>query len=293
MRVFFCKYNDPPYLKLEKLEIMVRLADVHNYEILLAELKEYAMEVDMDFCRRAVKAIGQVATKVDIAAERCVNVLLDLIATGVTYVVQEAIVIIKDVFRRYPGYESIIPTLCKHLDELHDPDARGALIWIIGEYCETLDDAGSMLAPFVENFNEEFTQTQLQILTAVVKLFLKLPDQGQNLVSVVLQKATAENDNPDIRDRAYVYWRLLSSDTNVAKGVVLADKPPITATVKSLPKPVLDQLLSEMSSLASVYHKLPEAFLGHGRFGAEAMQNAAIEYVLYHLIILLLSLASF
>lgn len=33
----------------------------------------------------------------------------------------------------------------------------------------------------------------------------------------VLQAATAENDNPDIRDRAYVYWRLLSGDLDIAK----------------------------------------------------------------------------
>lgn len=60
-------------------------------------------------------------------------------------------------------------------------------------------------------------QTQLQILTAVVKLFLKKPDNNQGLVQQVLQAATADNDNPDIRDRAYVYWRLLSGDLQVAK----------------------------------------------------------------------------
>jgi AP-1 complex subunit beta-1 len=32
-----------------------------------------------------------------------------------------------------------------------------------------------------------------------------------------LQTATATNDNPDIRDRAYVYWRLLSSNAQVTK----------------------------------------------------------------------------
>ena len=60
-------------------------------------------------------------------------------------------------------------------------------------------------------------QTQLQILTAAVKLFLKKPAGNQGLVHKVLQAATAENDNPDIRDRAYVYWRLLSGDLDVAK----------------------------------------------------------------------------
>lgn len=217
LRVFFCKYNDPPYVKLQKLEIMVRIANDKNINQLLAELKEYALEVDMDFVRRAVRAIGQVAIKIESATEKCVNTLLDLIATKVSYVVQEAIVVIKDIFRKHPGYEGIIPTLCKYIDELDEPNARGALIWIVGEYAEKISNADEILAGFVDGFMEEFTQTQLQILTAVVKLFLKKPEGHQGLVQTILQSATAENDNPDIRDRAYVYWRLLSGDLQVAK----------------------------------------------------------------------------
>ncbi|KAK2759823.1 beta-adaptin [Arachnomyces sp. PD_36] len=279
LRVFFCKYNDPPYVKFQKLEIMVRITNDRNVDQLLAELKEYALEVDMDFVRRAVRAIGQAAIKIESASEKCVNTLLDLINTKVNYVVQEAIVVIKDIFRKYPGYEGIIPTLCQCIDELDEPNARGSLIWIVGEYAEKISNAGDILAGFVDGFNEEFTQTQLQILTAVVKLFLKRPDKAQGLVQKVLQAATAENDNPDIRDRAYVYWRLLSntSDPNAAKNIVLSEKPPIVTTIQSLPPSLLDKLLNELSTLASVYHQPPEQFVGQGRFGADAVQKAAIE----------------
>ena len=45
--------------------------------------------------RRSIEAIGQTAVKIDEAAERCVNVLLDLIGTRVSYVVQEAVVVMK------------------------------------------------------------------------------------------------------------------------------------------------------------------------------------------------------
>lgn len=45
--------------------------------------------------------------------------------TQVTYVVQEAVVVIKDIFRKYPNkYESIISTLCENLDSLDEPEAR-------------------------------------------------------------------------------------------------------------------------------------------------------------------------
>jgi AP-1 complex subunit beta-1 len=279
LRVFFCKYNDPPYVKFQKLEIMVRIANESNVDQLLMELKEYALEVDMDFVRRAVKAIGQVAIKIEAASERCVNALLDLINTKVNYVVQEVIVVIKDIFRKYPGYEGIIPTLCKCIDELDEPNARASLIWIVGEYAEKISNAGDILGGFVDGFAEEFSQTQLQILTAVVKLFLKRPQAAQGLVQKVLQAATAESDNPDIRDRAFVYWRLLSNttDQNAPKNIILSEKPPITTTIASLPPSLLEKLLTELSTLASVYHKPPEQFVGQGRFGADAVQQAAIE----------------
>lgn len=47
--------------------------------------------------------------------------------------------------------------------------------------------------------------------------------------------------------------------------------------MSSLPAPLLESLLSELSTLASVYHKPPESFVGKGRFGAEAIQRAAIQ----------------
>merc|ERR1719191_544781 len=47
MRVFFCKYNDAPYVKIEKLETMIKLANDRNIDQVLAELKEYAQEVDV------------------------------------------------------------------------------------------------------------------------------------------------------------------------------------------------------------------------------------------------------
>jgi vesicle coat complex subunit len=49
MKVFFCKYNDPIYVKLSKLEIMFRLADENTVGIMLAELKEYILLLFVDY----------------------------------------------------------------------------------------------------------------------------------------------------------------------------------------------------------------------------------------------------
>ena len=100
IKVFFVKYNDPIYVKLEKLDIMIRLASQANIAQVLVELKEYATEVDVDFVHKAVRAIRRCAIEVEQSAECCVRILLDLIQTKVNYVAQEAIVIIRDIFQK-------------------------------------------------------------------------------------------------------------------------------------------------------------------------------------------------
>ncbi|GAA5843228.1 hypothetical protein JCM11251_002254 [Rhodosporidiobolus azoricus] len=270
MRVFFCKYNDPPYVKVEKLEIMIKLVTEKNVDTFLSELKEYASEVDVDFVRKSIRAIGQCAVKIEGAAERCVNVLLDLIATRVSYVVQESIVVIKDIFRRYPQrYEGIIPTLCASLDELDEPEAKASLIWILGEYADKIDNAGELIGSFLDNYADEPVQVQLQALTAVVKLFLHRPDEAQALVQKVLALATKTADSADLRDRAYIQWRLLSSDTEVAKQIILAARPPITLPTTSVPPALLNELIRELGALSAVYHKPVQAFVAGGKLGAD------------------------
>ena len=120
-KVFFCKFNDPLYVKLEKLDLMVKLAGDHNTDAMLSELKEYAQEVDVEFVRKSVRSIGNIAIKLERAAERCVKVLLELLESTSNYasqksnhVVQESIIVIKDIFRKYPNrYEAVIATLCE------------------------------------------------------------------------------------------------------------------------------------------------------------------------------------
>lgn len=171
----------------------------------------------------------------------------------------------------------MIPTLCSNLEELEEPEAKASLIWIVGEYADKIENADELLGSFLRTFKDESYAVQLQTLTAIVKLFLKKPDESQAIVQQVLQTATRDCDSPDVRDRAYVYWRLLSSDPAAAKAVVLADRPPIDLPKTTVPPAVLDELLAEISTLASVYHRPAETFVGRGRVGIDDLQRRAQE----------------
>lgn len=114
-----------------------------------------------------------------------------MIQTKVNYVVQEAVIVIKDIFRKYPNkYEGIIATLCENLDSLDEPEAKASMIWIIGEYSDRIENADQLLESFMENFADESPLVQLQLLTASVKLFLRRPKTTQEIVQRVLNMAT-------------------------------------------------------------------------------------------------------
>ncbi|EGN93227.1 hypothetical protein SERLA73DRAFT_97883 [Serpula lacrymans var. lacrymans S7.3] len=264
VKVFFCKYNDPIYVKLAKLEIMYRLARDENAKEVLAELQEYASEVDVDFVRKAVRSIGRLAIKVEGAADICIQALLDLIETKVTYVVQEAVIVTKDIFRRYPGkYEGIIPKLCENMDALDEPESKASMIWILGQFADKIDNADELLDDLVYTFLEEAVEVQLALLTATVKLFIYKADSetAKELVHKVLKWATEEVDNPDLRDRGFMYWRMLAMNPNVAREIVLAEKPAITTDSDRMDRGALDQLLLHTGTLGSIYHKNPETFI--------------------------------
>lgn len=74
----------------------------------------------------------------------------------------------------------------------------------------------------------------------------------------VLKWATEDADNPDLRDRGFMYWRLLAINPAVAGEVVLAEKPAITTDSDRMDRGALDQLLLHTGTLASIYHKNPE-----------------------------------
>uniref|UniRef100_A0A669CWS3 Adaptor related protein complex 2 subunit beta 1 n=1 Tax=Oreochromis niloticus TaxID=8128 RepID=A0A669CWS3_ORENI len=214
IKVFFVKYNDPIYVKLEKLDIMIRLASQANIAQVLAELKEYATEVDVDFVRKAVRAIGRCAIKVEVR----------IMGPSTMW------------FRRLLWSSGTSSAL--HIKHNHIP-----MVCV----CSDL-------------------QVQLTLLTAIVKLFLKKPSETQELVQQVLSLATQDSDNPDLRDRGYIYWRLLSTDPVTAKEVVLSEKPLISEETDLIEPTLLDELICHIGSLASVYHKPPSAFVegSHG-----------------------------
>jgi AP-1 complex subunit beta-1 len=153
IKMFFCNFTEPIYNKMEKLEILYKLVTMNNVDLVLNELKEYSGEVDVQFVKRSVRLVGQLAIKLEKAAQRCVELLVELVKTQISFVIQEAIISLRDVFRRYPNtFEGAMAIVNENLKTLNDSEAKAALIWIIGEYADRIDGAETQLLRFLDTY---------------------------------------------------------------------------------------------------------------------------------------------
>lgn len=268
LRVFFIKYSDPLYLKLEKLEIVIRLATESNSALLLGEFKEYAMEVEPMLVTKSINAIGAVAIKLASSVIHAVNILISLIdQRGGDLVINESVAVLTQILRRYPGKNDlitlIVPVISNQIDELTETSALSGYVFLLGEYPKYFTSLRDKLQVLVDNFLEHESLLQLNILTAVVKINLSMPNAGASaFLQTVLEKATKECESADVRDKAYIYWRLLSSSsTGAQQKVILSQLPPINTIISTFNPALLEELINELATLSSVYHKPASTFI--------------------------------
>lgn len=264
VQLFFCHYDDPIYIKDTKLEIIYLLANKNNVHVVLRELAEYATEVDISMSRKAIRAFGNLAIKVRNAADECVEELCDLCSNEIPYIVQESVIVLKNILRKYPGeFNYALNELLKHYKLITEPESKTSLIWILGQYGESINNAIPILEELIVSFKDDPIEVQYATMTATTKIYLKMPQEGESIVLKVLKWATEESDNPDIRDRAYLYWRLISSP-NVStheefqyfsKQVILNSNPAIATNNDNIDPHVVEELELNIGTLASIYLK--------------------------------------
>lgn len=148
---------------------------------------------------------------------------------------QEAVIVACKIMRKYPKKnEALVKDIMNQMRRIDEPESKSAFIWILGEYAHKIDDAEEKIQFFISSFADQSTPVRLQILTSAVKMYIKYPEECEEMVMHVLHLASEVSDNPDLRDRGYIYWRMLSTDPTRTKDVVMAKRPEFSEDLSNL-----------------------------------------------------------
>jgi AP-1 complex subunit beta-1 len=103
---------------------------------------------------------------------------------------------------------------------------------------------------------EEDLNVQLQVLNTAVKIYVNHPQNFLEQLSNLFKTASEFTDNPDLRDRAFIYWRLLNlNDLELAKEIIIGEKPQIDNPEDNTVPVSADltaQLIGQMGMITSV-----------------------------------------
>ena len=279
---FFCKYSDPPSVQKIKLRILPMVADDTNTPDIVSELSEYVSGVDSDIASAAVRAIGDIALRVASSVDTVIATLLEVLDLDLDadWVRSQTVIVMQTLLRRHPSRApSVIPALHKALTQVTDAEGRAAVVWMIGEYGDMLDDAPYMLEPLIDatveaaglgaassgDAGEEVgVVVKLELLTSTLKLFFKRPPEVKGMLGRLFKAVLeAEEEEAAVRDRALLYYRLLRTDPAEAAAVVGAtgDRVAAGAFLPDMSAAEKDAIFAEFNSLSVVYDRRASAFI--------------------------------
>ncbi|KAL2517683.1 Beta-adaptin-like protein A [Abeliophyllum distichum] len=253
---FYCQYNEPFYVKKLKLEMLTAVANESNTYDIVTELCEYAANVDIPMARESIRAVGKIALQqYDVNA--IVDRLLQFLEMEKEHVTAETLVLVKDLLRKYPQWSHDCIAVVGNISSknVQEPKAKAALIWMLGEYAQDMQDAPYILESLIENWDEEHSaEVRLHLLTAIMKCFLRRPPETQKALGAALAAGLADF-HQDVHDRALFYYRLLKYNVTVAERVVDPPKQAVSVFADTQSSEIKDRIFDEFNSLSVVYQK--------------------------------------
>ncbi|MES1922546.1 hypothetical protein MHBO_004061, partial [Bonamia ostreae] len=222
-RVLFCKYNDPPYIKSEKIDLLVLIADSSNAEQILLEFNDYSREVDVDLARLGIRAIGKVALRLPSKLNQCINVLRSLLTLKRNHIANEISVVLKQIFDAFPDYRrlNVVEELAENPELIDRSDSTEAFIWLLGALHGKLKiDVLEALKYYFEGFQESEDGVRDQLLSAAVKCYVAEPTgEGKQLCEAALSAAENFERSIDLNEQAAFYKRVLNLGADDAKRI--------------------------------------------------------------------------
>lgn len=136
------------------------------------------------------------------------------------------------VFPKVKGGTQIVKVISGRFKELFSAEAKASYIWLLGEYCKRVENSGHILEHFTKSYFSQPAEIQLRILSTGIKMYLFQIEPMDTVMSELIQKISEKSTNSDLRDRGYIYWRLLYKDDEKAKEIIFNEPQAMEVNTK-------------------------------------------------------------
>ncbi|NWY72177.1 AP4B1 protein, partial [Erithacus rubecula] len=250
---FFCSYSEPHYIKCQKMEVLCELVNDENVQQVLEELKGYCTDVSVELAQGAIFAIANIARTY---TEQCVGILTELLGLQQEHITSAVVRAFRDLVWLCPQCtDAVCQALPGCEDTIQDSEGKQALVWLLGTHGEKIPNAPYVLEDFVEQVKSEaLAAVKLELLTALLRLFLARPAECQDTLGRLLHYCIEEEQDMAVRDRALFCYRLLQAGVEQVKQVLCSPKSdPSLGLLGDQSKEPVNAWALEFNTLATVY----------------------------------------
>lgn len=255
-------------LKLEMLTLLFPHSNMRGQSLILTELSHFSSSSPSSpdgqkLVRHCVRAIGRCAQSAppgSRTADRCMGLLLSFLSSpssasgGVSnQLVAESLTVLRHLIQADPSsHVSTVTRLAKNLDDMRDPSARAAVVWLVGEYAglnggENI--SADVLRILAKGFVGEEEAVRAQICLLAAKVYCVWLNSwhaanGQNGKATGDAYQSLDGDasidpSESRSDQSYVLPAEENGWSRDTDATTETDQPPITGPPQDHPIPIL------------------------------------------------------
>ena len=151
-KYFYCKVDEPTYIKNIKVRVLGELANEYNLGDLLNELNDYATDVDLEMARKAIMTLTKIALNLPEVSKALLININSYYKLGQNHLANEVMLSFHQILRKYPKlFGDIAATLLEFRGDVNETESIKSFIWILGTFSQAVNDAPYILEEYIEN----------------------------------------------------------------------------------------------------------------------------------------------
>jgi vesicle coat complex subunit len=221
VKIFFINPSEPLYLKKEKVRLLFELCNDKNHKIIVSELLEYCYDPSPELSRLSLEMLWRIPSKIELALDSALKVFKKIINESknnhfINHLFDEVCIgmhLLHRKFKQKANLEELIEMVLDNWQKILTSDAKCGYIYFFMKFAmKNKNEMSERAITLAEDFENEEDEVQLAILGAVMRAYLDFPNRLGETVKRVFTFASENSENPDLRDRAFIYWRLISNN---------------------------------------------------------------------------------
>lgn len=151
-KYFYCKVDEPTYIKNLKVKILGLLANEYNLGDLLNELNDYALDVDIEMSRKSVRVLTDIALRLPEVSKALLVNIISFYKSEKQHLTNESIISFHQILRKYPKlFPDVSSPLLEFKQLINETESTKSFIWILGTFSHQIDDSPYLLEEYIEN----------------------------------------------------------------------------------------------------------------------------------------------